>query len=40
MSNCNLPSFAFSLSLPGLPTFPSFSLPTFSLAFSLACPLD
>lgn len=40
MSNCNLPSFSFSFPFPGLPSFPSFGLPTFSLAFSLACPLD
>lgn len=36
---CNLPSFSFSFSLPSF----SFSLPsppTFSLSFSLTCPLD
>lgn len=41
MSNCTIPGFDFSISLPiGLPSFPSFSLPSFSLALSLACPID
>jgi hypothetical protein len=40
MSLCNLPSlsFAFSLPKPALPPLPQ--LPVFTLAFSLACPLD
>jgi hypothetical protein len=40
MSNCNLPAFAFSFTLPGLPAFPSFTLPVFTLPFNLSCPLD
>lgn len=40
MSRCNFPSFSFSFALPGFPGFSLPSIPTFSLAFSLPCPLD
>lgn len=40
MSFCNIPTFSLSFSLPGLPSFPSLSLPTFSLAINIPCPLD
>lgn len=39
MSLCAFPTFSFSFSLP-LFSFVLPSIPTFTLAFTLACPLD
>lgn len=41
MSACNLPNLNFSISIPGgLPSFPAFTMPVFTLAVSLSCPID
>jgi hypothetical protein len=40
MSLCNIPSWTFGFSIPGLPSFPSFSIPVFTLAVDIPCPLD
>jgi len=40
MSLCNFPTFSFTIPLPAFPGFALPSLPVFTLAINLACPLD
>lgn len=41
MSRCSFPTFSFAIPFPvKIPTLPAIPSLTFSLAFSLPCPLD
>lgn len=40
MSLCNIPTWLFGFTIPGLPAFPSFTIPSFSLLVDIPCPLD